>query len=134
MPHGLPKRGVSGLYLCGTTGEGLLQTVDERKKILETVAKSLDREISLMVHVGTMATRDACDLALHARNNGGDAISSLPVQYYAVSFDFDIEHLSEISEVGGLPFYPYLFPKVAASMPIKDLIDGFFADPEYRRD
>ena len=106
----LVEKGVGGFYLCGSTGNGLLQSLDERQQIVESVCNGLDGQVPLMVHVGTMNTADAVELAKHAsRLKGVCAISSLPPQYYPMPLDHEIEHLSAVSTATDLPFYPYVF-------------------------
>lgn len=98
-----------GLYLCGSTGEGLYLTPDERKLVVETVASVVKGRVPLIVHVGCVTTRDAVALAKHARANGAAGISSvLP------TLDPDLRsvylHYQAIAAAApDLPFFPYLF-------------------------
>ena len=122
----LVEKGVGGFYLCGSTGNGLLLTSNERQRIVESVAAGLDGQVPLMVHVGTMNTADAVALARHAAKlKGVCAISSLPPQYYPVPLDHEIQHLSTIAAAGELPFYPYVFGTTVDKYGIGPLIDGF---------
>ena len=106
----LVEKGISGLYLCGTTGDGLLLSMDERRGVVEAVSASVGEQVPLMVHVGTLATRDAINLAGHAAGLAGvSAISSLGPIYYPLPWRDQLNHLSTIAEVTDLPFYPYLF-------------------------
>ena len=122
----LADKGAGGFYLCGTTGSGLLLSKEERKKIIETVSTALRGCVSLMVHVGSMATRDAVELAKHAAQvDGVTGISSLGPQYYPVSFDEEMTNLSAIAEATELPFYPYLFGSTIEKYGIAKLMSGF---------
>jgi dihydrodipicolinate synthase/N-acetylneuraminate lyase len=38
LAEGILRSGVHGLFVCGTTGEGLLMSADERQAVLEEVA------------------------------------------------------------------------------------------------
>ena len=126
----LVKKGVGGFYLCGTTGSGLLLTQDERKRITNEVAEALAGQIPIMVHVGSMATREAIELAEHAASFKGVAgISSLPPQYYPLPFEDEIENLSVIAGATNLPFYPYLFGSLVDKYGIDKLIKGFSEIP-----
>lgn len=75
-------RGVEGFYCCGSSGEALLLTMEERKKILEVVLREVDGRVPVVSHVGTIRTRDAVDLAAHAKSVGADAVSMIPPYYY----------------------------------------------------
>jgi N-acetylneuraminate lyase len=126
----LVEKGVGGFYLCGTTGSGLLLSKEERKKIVESVAESINGNVPIMVHVGSMATKDAVELAKHAAGiKGVCGISSLPPQYYPVGFEDEIANLSVVAEATNLPFYPYLFESMASKYGIDKLINGFARIP-----
>jgi N-acetylneuraminate lyase len=70
--------GVHGVYICGTTGEGILQNLAQRKQVAEAVVKSSPDDKLVIVHVGAACLTDAVELAKHATKIGADAISSLP--------------------------------------------------------
>ncbi|MCE5341309.1 MAG: dihydrodipicolinate synthase family protein [Planctomycetaceae bacterium] len=126
----LVKKGCGGFYLCGTTGSGLLLSKEEREKILESVAESVNGDVPIMVHVGSMATKDAVELAKHAAGiKGVCGISSLPPQYYPVGFDDEIANLSIIAEATDIPFYPYLFESTVNKYGVDNLINGFAKIP-----
>lgn len=126
----LVQKGVGGFYLCGTTGSGLLLSMEERKKITETISCELDGQVPLMVHVGCMAIRDAIELAKHAAGlKGVKGISSLGPQYYSVPFAEEIQCLSAVAQASELPFYPYLFGSMVEKYGVEKIIDGFSAIP-----
>ncbi len=126
----LVQKGAGGFYLCGTTGCGLLLSMEERKKIAEAVSSELDGQVPLMVHVGCMAIKDAVDLAKHAAGlKGVKGISSLPPQYYSVPFAEEIKCLSAVAQASDLPFYPYLFGSMVEKHGVEKIIDGFSAIP-----
>ena len=66
-------KGVRSLYVCGSTGEGFLLSIPERKQILEAVVSAAPEDMTIIVHVGTAATREAVDLAAHAAETGAHA-------------------------------------------------------------
>src|SRR5438445_12984281 len=70
--------GVDGVYVCGGTGEGLLQTVDQRKLVAEAAVRNSPKAKLVVVHVGSHRTADAVDLADHASRIGAAAVSALP--------------------------------------------------------
>jgi N-acetylneuraminate lyase len=126
----LADKGAGGFYLCGTTGSGLLLSKEERKSIVEAVAERLNCRVPLMVHVGAMATRDAVELAKHAAGvKGVCGISSLPPQYYPVSFSEEIANLSVVADATELPFYPYMFGSSIEKHGVGKLIEGFKSIP-----
>src|SRR5690348_6518971 len=69
---------VDGLYCCGQTGEGLAQSVEMRKLVLETALDCSPAGKTVIAHVGAARQEDALALAEHAAHTGAHAISSLP--------------------------------------------------------
>lgn len=81
----LIDQGSGGLYVCGSTGEGIYMTVAERKRVLETVVEQVNRRVPVIAHVGTVALPDATTLAGHAQAVGADgAASIIPPLYNTV--------------------------------------------------
>src|SRR6266567_2014698 len=70
--------GVDGVYVCGGTGEGLLQTVEQRKRVAEVAVRNSPLGKLVVVHVGSHRTADAVELAEHAGRIGAAAVSALP--------------------------------------------------------
>ncbi|NPV67056.1 MAG: dihydrodipicolinate synthase family protein [Anaerolineae bacterium] len=108
------SKGVNGFYLCGSTGEGLALTVAERQAITGTVLEQVAGRVPVLVHVGALALHDAITLAIHAREQGAAAISSiLPANYTTLdSLRAYFERLAEA--VPDLPLLPYLIhPQIA---------------------
>lgn len=73
----LIDRGSGGLYVCGSTGEGVYMTVAERKQVLETVVEQVNRRVPVIAHVGAVALPDATALASHAQVAGADGVASI---------------------------------------------------------
>ncbi|WP_067516414.1 dihydrodipicolinate synthase family protein [Endozoicomonas ascidiicola] len=62
----LIKQGVKGVYVCGTTGEGVNCSVAERKAIAERWVKAANGRLSITVHTGALSIADTIDLTRHA--------------------------------------------------------------------
>ena len=76
------KKGVHGLYVGGSSGECIYQSVAERKVILENVMKVARGQIVIIAHVACNSTADSCELAAHAEQLGVDAIAAIPPIYF----------------------------------------------------
>lgn len=103
--------GVKGLYVGGSSGEGMLQTVDERKRTLEAVMEEVGGKMTIIAHVGAAATRDSVELAKHAEAVGADAVSAVPSIYYRLSEESVREHWQAIIDSTSLPFIIYHIPQ-----------------------
>lgn len=105
------EKGIKGLYLCGSSGEGFLMNVEERKKISEAVAREYKDDMTIIVHVGAAATKESVELARHAEEIGADAIAAVPNVYYRVP-EYSIKyHWDTIIKSTELPFIIYNIPQ-----------------------
>ena len=96
--------GAEGFYCCGSSGEGLLLTPDERKQVLEHVLRAADGRVPVISHVGTIRTRDVIDLARHAMSAGALAVSMIPPYYYKFSMDEIMGYYEDV--IRALPDVP----------------------------
>ena len=79
------KEGVEGFYCSGSSGEGLLLTLKERKEVLETVVDQVNGRVPVIPQIGTIRTRDVIELAEHAAGLGLQMASMIPPYYYKFS-------------------------------------------------
>jgi len=103
--------GITGLYVGGSSGEGLLQTAEERKAVLEAVIAAVKGKLSIIVHVGANSTKEAVELAQHAEQCGADAISAVPSIYYRLSEEAVERHWQAMIDSSSLPFIIYNIPQ-----------------------
>ncbi len=102
--------GVNGLYVCGSSGEGVVLKASERKKVLEVVLAQTKGRIPVIAHIGSVSTDEAVDLAAHAGNAGADGVASVPPFFYPVSPDGIYQHYLRISKSSSLPLMVYNLP------------------------
>ena len=78
----LLDKGVQGLYVGGSSGECIYQSVAERKLLLENVMAEVGGKLTIIAHVACNNTADSCELAAHAEGLGVDAIAAIPPIYF----------------------------------------------------
>lgn len=78
----LMDKGVKGLYVGGSSGECIYQSVEDRKKTLEAVMEAVGGKLTIIAHVACNNTKDSIELAKHAESLGVDAIASIPPIYF----------------------------------------------------
>ena len=78
MVDQLIAEGVTGLYVCGSTGEGLSLTGAERREVAAAFIEAADGRVPVVVQVGHNSLAEAAQLADHARQAGADVISDYP--------------------------------------------------------
>ncbi len=62
----MASKGINGLYLTGSSGEGMLLSVDERKKVYDSVLDAVGGELTIIAHVAANTTADSDELASYA--------------------------------------------------------------------
>lgn len=103
----LIARGVDGLYLTGSTGEGFMMSPEERMRVVETVCSEVAGRIPVMVHVGAISTYQTIRLARQAEAAGADAISSVPPIYWPFTPDQVARYYADVTASTALPMVVY---------------------------
>ncbi|MFI3141788.1 MAG: dihydrodipicolinate synthase family protein [Clostridia bacterium] len=110
----LAKKGVKGLYVCGSSGECIYQGVSERKQVLETVVKAAAGRLTIIAHVACNNTKDSMELAAHAESLGVDAIASIPPIYFKLPDESIAKYWNDISSAApNTDFIIYNIPQLA---------------------
>jgi dihydrodipicolinate synthase/N-acetylneuraminate lyase len=106
--------GVSGLFVGGTTGEGILLDVSQRMTLHETAAGALAGRVPLLLHVGTNNTRDTQTLIDHAKATGADGIVVITPTFYGLPDDVLLDYFRAMAlRAGSTPFLVYDIPHMA---------------------
>jgi N-acetylneuraminate lyase len=113
---------VHGLYVCGSTGEGMLQSVAQRKQVTEAAVRNSPPGKSVIVHVGANTTADAIELTRHAARTGAHAISSLPPLIGGYSFAEIKSYYEQLAAASDVPLLIYFFPEVSPAIKTADQV------------
>lgn len=115
------EAGAHGVYVCGQTGEGLLQPVAMRQQVAEAAVRGSPKDKLVILHVGAARLADAMQLARHAEHIGASVISSLPP---AGEYTFaELRHYyQELAGASGLPLLIYYFPSLCQAIATLDQI------------
>lgn len=107
-------KGVKGLYVCGSSGECIYQSKEERKLILENVMQAVGGKMTIIAHVACNNTADSVELAAHAEKMGVDAIASIPPIYFHLPDYAIADYWNTISEAApNTDFIIYNIPQLA---------------------
>jgi dihydrodipicolinate synthase/N-acetylneuraminate lyase len=106
----LAEGGVDGALVCGTAGEGMVLSVAERQRALETYLAAAGSRLAIMAHCGAQTTADTAALAAHAAEAGAVGVSVIAPPYFALDERALLEHLAAAAQAcAPLPFYIYAF-------------------------
>lgn len=115
-------KGVKGLYVGGSSGECIYQSVAERKLVLENVMAVAKGKLTIIAHVACNNTADSCELAAHAESLGVDAIAAIPPIYFHLPEYAIAQYWNDISAAApNTDFIIYNIPQlagVALTMPL----------------
>lgn len=112
----LLDKGVQGLYVGGSSGECIYQSVSDRKKTLESVMEAVKGKLTIIAHVACNNTKDSCELAAHAERLGVDAIAAIPPIYFHLPEYAIAEYWNDISNAApNTPFIIYNIPQLAGT-------------------
>lgn len=118
----LIEKGVKGVYVGGSSGECIYQSVEERKIVLEHVMKAAEGKLTVIAHVACNNTSDSKKLAAHAQDLGVDAIAAIPPIYFHLPEYAIAEYWNDISSAApDTDFVIYNIPQlagVALTMPL----------------
>ena len=93
----LIAKGVKGVYVGGSSGECIYQSVADRKLVLEHVMKAAEGKLTVIAHVACNNTTDSKELAAHAESLGVDAIAAIPPIYFHLPEYAIAEYWNDIS-------------------------------------
>lgn len=106
----LVRGGVDGILALGTTGEGILLSVSERRRAVGLFASALGSRAAVIAHCGAQTTADTVTLAAAAGEDGADAVAVIAPPYFRLDDRAQLAHLAAAAEAAApLPFYVYEF-------------------------
>jgi dihydrodipicolinate synthase/N-acetylneuraminate lyase len=107
----LAAGGLDGVLALGTTGEGILLSVGERKRVAELF---LQGSLAVAVHCGAQTTADTAELAGHAAEAGAAAVAVIGPPYFQLDEAALLAHFEAAARAcAPLPFYVYEFARAS---------------------
>jgi len=107
----LAAGGLDGVLALGTTGEGILLSIAERKRVAELFVQG---PLPVAVHCGAQTTADTVELAGHAAEAGAAAVAVIGPPYFALDDAALLAHFEAAARAcSPLPFYLYEFARAS---------------------
>ncbi len=126
----LLEKGVKGLYVGGSSGECIYQSVAERKLVLENVMAEAKGKLTVIAHVACNNTADSQELARHAESLGVDAIAAIPPIYFKLPPHAIAKYWNDISAAApNTDFIIYNIPQLAGVALSVPLLEEMLKNP-----
>jgi dihydrodipicolinate synthase/N-acetylneuraminate lyase len=120
----LAAGGLDGLLAMGTTGEGMLFDLAERKEIASAFVDAAAGRLQVAVHAGMQTTRDTVALAEYAAAIAADAVGVIPPPYFPLDDEALFAHLAAAARAcAPVPFYVYEFERASGYAVSRDVLD-----------
>ena len=123
-------KGVKGLYVGGSSGECIYQSVAERKLTLENVMAEVGGKMTIIAHVACNNTADSRELAAHAESLGVDAVAAIPPIYFKLPPKAIAKYWNDISDAApNTDFVIYNIPQLAGVALTVPLLQEMLKNP-----
>ncbi len=103
--------GVHGVVPCGTTGEFVNMTVEERKRVIDIVVDEVNSRVPVVAGTGASGTQQAIEMTQYAKDAGADAALIVSPYYLKPTNRGIYEHYSTIASKVDFPLILYNIPQ-----------------------
>jgi len=110
----LSTNGIAGVFVNGTTGEGMSLTLEERQTLAKCWVESAPQGLRVIIHVGYACQAESQVLAVHAAEIGADGIGQIgPVSFKPASVEALVDYVAiTAASTPNLPYYYYHMPSM----------------------
>ena len=123
----LVTHGVNGAFVCGTTGEGMSLTSDERRAVVAAWVTAAGGRFVVIAHLGHTSVAEARELAEHAARHGVAAVAAVAPYFYKPASPTELARFLAAVAVGApkLPFYLYDIPAMTGvALPTAEVMEA----------
>jgi len=116
--------GVTGLIFLGSLGENQALTTDEKRRVLEAMAKAVKGRVPVLSGVAESSTAEACRYVRDGERLGADGFMLMPAMLYKGDPRETLAHFRTTARATGLPIMIYNNPLSYAN----DITPQMFAE------
>ena len=125
MADSLSADGITGVYVCGSTGEGISCSVEERIQLMKAWSKAAKGRLTLIAHTGALSLKDISVLNRKAVELEYDAFSVIPPTFFKPG---NVRELTDYCRAAAesapeLPFYYYHTMKSGVEISMRDFLE-----------
>lgn len=104
------QAGISGLIICGTTGEPATMTQEERTEVVRFAIEKIAGRVPAIIGTGSNSTKIAVENTIKAEKMGADAVLVVTPYYNKCTQEGIVKHYEEIAKNTKLPIIVYNVP------------------------
>lgn len=121
----LQQSGLAGVFVCGTTGEGLSLTLTERLDVAEAWTRASSPRLRVIVHVGDNSIEACRAMARHAQEHGAWGVACMAPSFFRPGCVSGlVDFCARVAAAApDLPFYYYHLPAMTGvQVPMLDFL------------
>ena len=108
--------GVKGLFVGGTTGEGILLSGEVRRALHSQVLMAANGRVPILLHIGANTTAETLTLAQHAQENEAAAVVAVTPYFYGMDDNALFDYYQTIAKaIPDMPLLAYDIPHMAVN-------------------
>ncbi len=127
----LLSAGIEGLFVAGTTGEGVLLDAEERVALIRAAVDVAGGRVPIVGLCSLPRTEDTAALASRLSRAGADGVAALTPFYYQVDVEAMVEHFRRIADTAQCPTYLYSIPGLTGVRLPVEVVDALVAHPHF---
>ena len=105
------KHGVHGVVPCGTTGEFVNMSIEEKKHVIDVVVDEANGKVAVVAGTGASGTEQALEMTAYAKDAGADAALLVTPYYLKPTSRGIYEHYFTVASKVDLPLILYNIPQ-----------------------
>lgn len=118
------SEGTDAVLVCGSTGEGLLLSMEEREEIIKQSIKISNKRVPIIVGCSSCWTEDAINLTKQAEELGADGVLLIAPYYVKPTASGIIQHFEKVHESTNIPIIAYNNPgRCAVNMSVETILE-----------
>ena len=104
------EAGVSALIVCGTTGESVTMSENEKKKLIKYAIDRASGRIKVIIGTGSNNTMSAIKMSQYAEKSGADGLLLVTPYYNKATQEGLVTHFNKIASFVDIPVILYNVP------------------------
>lgn len=97
---------IDGIVVCGSTGEAITMTLEERCAVIERAVKIVNRRKPVIAGTSSSSTRETCDATKRAHDLGADGVLIAAPAYNRPQQEGLYQHFAAVAQA--VPEYPVM--------------------------